>query len=238
MPATPTATAYSPPSFRPAPPRATSASWVGERAGLRVDRSARRAHRVPAYGPRCYPPLMSSPATVRLMGLLVIVGMAAGCGDVEVALKAPDDPLDVELRWRTHQAVTKATRHAGEPRQEMVPFLDWRLGFSPDGTFRYAWRSAAEPDASWREVTGTMERLGRSNPTWSLETDVEAQEVENDHMGGGRLPMVWWSAENSMGAATSSPSMGAMWWIQVIDHETGEFTEGFTPLPDPRCGGG
>ena len=61
------------------------------RAGLQVDRSTHRPRRVPAHGPGCYAVAMTSPATVRLMGLLVIVGMVAGCGEEDALLASQRD---------------------------------------------------------------------------------------------------------------------------------------------------
>lgn len=46
---------------------------------IQVDRSTRRAPRVPAHGSGCYRVVMFFSATMRLVGLLVIVGVVAGC---------------------------------------------------------------------------------------------------------------------------------------------------------------
>ena len=178
---------------------------------------------------------MTSTATMRLVGLLVLVGMAAGCGDTSLgALPPPDDPLDLVLEWRTYRAVRAASNGSPVHGEEVAPFLDWRLDVRPDGTFRYAWRHVASPDAGWSEVVGSVERVRTSRPTWSLLTQGEPQMVEGDRPGGAHLPEISWAKDLTMGVSDDAPSLGAKWLVQAMDHETARFEGGFAFVADAR----
>jgi hypothetical protein len=160
-----------------------------------------------------------------LLGLL----LAPACGSEHTvtlappALQAPNPATDgLVLEWPTY-------RKTSEDRYEIG--FHFRLELEPGGRFRYAWRRAgAAPDA-WHEVGGSWEKV-QDRTHWDLHPDAGRDALETGQFKDWEVPSLRWA--DSGAVQVGGGAAGALYFVPLLDPETGRFKDSFGIQQDPR----